>query len=216
MSLGSQKATALYKRITLILLAAYTVALLGCQGKRTHDSTPVLVQPETLCLLDPAQLRDMNASHLEQWIEETFEISPSSYQRPDGSVVYIWGEPESGTIFGNAVVSEGYVKKIRLETPSTYTFGDVVSSFGDPATISLYATRYETVLYTIALNYPQRGISLLTNESHPPTSAITLHRDMTLKVIECYPPNTEEEETNRSDEALQLEWPGFGATIPLP
>ncbi len=208
-----RKATPRPGRITTILIVfiGCTIMSLSCQREHIYNSTASTLQVEALCFLDPAHLRNMNASHLELWVEETFEVSPTSYQQPDGSITYIWGEPDSGTIFGNAVVSEGYVKELRLETPSTYTFGDVVSSFGDPATISLYATRYEAALYTIELNYPQRGISLLTNEFLQPTSVITIRRDMTIKAIKCYPPGTEENSASRP-----MEWPGFDATIQSP
>ncbi len=222
-----------------LVFFGYLLLLLGsCQ----QSSTPISsVAPgtsasfESLCMLSPEQLLEMDTIRLYEWLENNFSVTPGSYFETDDVIIYSWGTPdESDKFFGNAYVHENQVFKILLyNVHNAPNFGTIVADLGEPSSIDLYAVQYEEVLYEIGLDYPAVGVSVFMSESKPRQSlifqgqpSVVLREDMLVDLVECYAPAITIEDVLSHDYSLtplglqtqlqsRLSWPGFGSAVPL-
>lgn len=201
------------------------VLLMSCSPR-----TPVSFQG--LCHLTSDQFGNFSVDQAKTWINQTYHATPDeSLERLSGEEVLSWQQEK---VLLYMTFRNGRLFKFsQRELPNGPTFGQVVGGLGAPQAVSRYNTFAERVAYTLALEYPMSGISVMTHKLVNAADlqqrdgwSVRLTQDMPVTDLDCYPPMSSIEQylievndvrQDRIQEQLnrRMPWPGFGASVHL-
>ncbi len=201
----------------------------GCNSTAQRSFPPVSYGD--LCGFQKADFGVMDDGQVLSRIRDKYHVNPQK-EVVANSVVYSW---QSGRTVSEVGLLNGrlFAAK-RRDIDNGDTLGSVVAGLGAPETLYRYATVFEGVQYTIGLEYPSQGITLMTyrvagaGEVKRDGETLLVHVSEGLRVtdINCYLPNNSLDDYLREvyrvpPESMEMQkrrrvpWPGFDAWVPL-
>lgn len=216
------------------------ISLTACQSATGFSSSPspmaeqISISAESLCGVSPDKISTMNESDVRRWLAKNDSPVMSRQEDPNSTVVYTLDSGKGGT---TAFLRGGHLFRVINSVEIGPSFGRVVSSLGNPETISLESTRPrhpDAILYHLGLDYPKFGFSVSSGRlassrelEHAGELQVQVSTESIIDLIECYEPSASiETALNRMSPSapmtvdyqmsLRRTWPGFGAWVPLP
>ena len=232
--------------LALLMMGIGIVVTAGCyQFKSDIDMTR---SPESawhvLCGLTREQFAEMNETQVRQWLESQYRKEWIQYSS-DSAEKRAWFK---GTLNNESIeisLLGDHIDYIHINSPKINpTFGQVVSSFGNPEMI--YHHRYLPIVYegtagyTIGLDYPTFGISvyysdwcgvqkncLFNTQKRDGKLAFQIQKNIPVNMVDCYQSDSSMMEVaesysdfnlwiSKSVFKYRLTWVGFDEWIYFP
>ena len=214
---------------SLLLLA---VMLVSCRPRPAWLDTSEPLEVQDLCPLSGDQMRLLDEDDVREWMKETYGCAAQDVRPLPGSPLTILGCSAWGMTV-DADLYQGELVQLSIygidDGPS---FGQIVAASGPPDVVYADEDSYEAVMYTIGLEYPERGVTVFSSGSasihdvlRDGDFVLELTQEMPVDRIACYTPGTMEDVLRESylfdEDAVKryvestVPWPGFGELVVL-
>lgn len=185
-----------------------------------------------LCGITPEQFKEINQEQVRQWLEKQYGATVKISEEGEDTVSLYAEEWSRGS--GEAYVRQGHLIEITREVKNGPSLGQIVEIFGIPESVYGNSMVLEKIPYSVGLDYPKLGISVLMRKIadasevvHENRLQVQLKRNYLVNVVHCYEPRASMGEVLRSrhllsktavvEEALRQRrpWAGFDVWVPL-